>query len=97
MTTIAKEKVRLKQLQPLRTRFNSSKMSLKSAITDLKNIDFQEEPLVSGYEYANRIEETVPLPEKNELEIPLLFFMLTDVLVIFDHARQTYGLRERTN
>ena len=42
-----------------------------------------------GYEYANRIEETVPLPEKNELEIPLLFFMLTDVLVIFDHARQT--------
>jgi anthranilate synthase component 1 len=42
-----------------------------------------------GYEYANRIEETVPLPEKNELETPLLFFMLTEVLLIFDHARQT--------
>ena len=42
-----------------------------------------------GYEYANRIERTVPLPEKNELETPLLFFMLTEVLLIFDHARQT--------
>ena len=42
-----------------------------------------------GYEYANRIEKTVPLPEKNELETPLLFFMLTEVLLIFDHARQT--------
>tara|TARA_B100000212_G_scaffold303685_1_gene250612 strand:+ start:347 stop:1837 length:1491 start_codon:yes stop_codon:yes gene_type:complete len=42
-----------------------------------------------GYEYANRIEKTVPLPERNELETPLLFFMLTEVLLIFDHARQT--------
>ena len=42
-----------------------------------------------GYEYANRVEKTVPLPDQDQLNMPILFFMLTEVVLIFDHARQT--------
>ncbi len=45
-----------------------------------------------SYEYANRVEATVPLPEKDELGIPLIYFMITDIVLIFDHARQTLTL-----
>ena len=41
-----------------------------------------------GYEYANRVEKTVPLPDQDQLNMPILF-MLTEVVLIFDHARQT--------
>ena len=42
-----------------------------------------------GYEYANRIEPSIPLPEDDELKMPVLFFMITEIVLIFDHARQT--------
>jgi len=42
-----------------------------------------------SFEYANRVEPTVPLPEKDEVGIPLLYFMVTDLMLIFDHAHQT--------
>ncbi len=42
-----------------------------------------------SYEYANRVEKTVPVPEKDELGLPLLYFMVTDLLLIFDHAHQS--------
>ncbi len=42
-----------------------------------------------GYEYANRIEPSIPLPEDDELEMPMLFFMMTEIVLVFDHARQT--------
>ena len=42
-----------------------------------------------SYEYANRVEPTVPLPPKDELGLPLLYFMVTDLLLIFDHAHQS--------
>ena len=45
-----------------------------------------------SYEYANRVEPTVPLPDKDELGIPLIYFMITDLVLIFDHARQTLTL-----
>jgi anthranilate synthase component I len=45
-----------------------------------------------GYEYVNRIEPTVPLAPKDELGTPLLYFMLSDSLLIFDRAKQTLRL-----
>ena len=45
-----------------------------------------------GYEYITRIEPTVPAPTKDELGTPLLYFMLSDSLLIFDRAKQTLRL-----
>ena len=42
-----------------------------------------------GYEYANRVEPTIPIPENDELKMPMVFFMITELVLIFDHARQT--------
>jgi anthranilate synthase component I len=45
-----------------------------------------------SYEYATRVEPTVPLAPKDELGSPLLYFMLSDSLLIFDRAKQTLRL-----
>ena len=45
-----------------------------------------------AYEYATRIEPTIPAPAANELGTPLLYFMLSDSLLIFDRAKQTLRL-----
>ena len=45
-----------------------------------------------GYEYVTRIEPTVPTVAKDELGLPLLYFMLSDSLLIFDRAKQTLRL-----
>jgi anthranilate synthase component 1 len=45
-----------------------------------------------GYEYVTRIEPTVPAAPKDELGLPLLYFMLSDSLLIFDRAKQTLRL-----
>jgi anthranilate synthase component 1 len=45
-----------------------------------------------GYEYVTRIEPTVPAVAKDELGLPLLYFMLADSLLIFDRAKQTLRL-----
>ncbi|MEO5960587.1 MAG: anthranilate synthase component I [Opitutaceae bacterium] len=45
-----------------------------------------------SYEYATRVEPTVPLAAKDELGSPLLYFMLSDSLLIFDRAKQTLRL-----
>jgi len=45
-----------------------------------------------GYEYISRIEPTVPTPAADELGVPLLYFMLSDSLLIFDRAKQTLRL-----
>jgi len=45
-----------------------------------------------GYEYVTRIERTVPAVEADELHSPLLYFMLSDSLLIFDRAKQTLRL-----
>lgn len=42
-----------------------------------------------GYEYIQRIEPTIPTAGEDTLDMPLLYFMLTDNFVIFDRARQT--------
>jgi anthranilate synthase component 1 len=45
-----------------------------------------------GYEYITRIEPTVPAAKTDELGVPLLYFMLSDSLLIFDRAKQTLRL-----
>jgi len=45
-----------------------------------------------GYEYITRIEPTVPAAAKDELGIPLTYFMMSDTLVIFDRVKQTLRL-----
>lgn len=45
-----------------------------------------------GYEYVSRIEPSVPLAGKDELGTPLLYFMMSDSLLIFDRAKQTLRL-----
>jgi anthranilate synthase component 1 len=45
-----------------------------------------------GYEYISRIEPTVPTAKKDELGVPLLYFMIADSLLIFDRAKQTLRL-----
>jgi len=45
-----------------------------------------------AYEYVTRIEPTVPTVSKDELGVPLLYFLLSDSLLIFDRAKQTLRL-----
>jgi anthranilate synthase component I len=45
-----------------------------------------------SYEYVTRIEPTVPAAPRDELGIPLVYFMLSDTLLIFDRAKQTLRL-----
>ncbi len=45
-----------------------------------------------SYEYVTRIEPTVPLAARDELGVPLIYFMLSDSLLIFDRAKQTLRL-----
>jgi anthranilate synthase component 1 len=45
-----------------------------------------------SYEYVTRIEPTVPMAAKDELGLPLIYFMLSDSLLIFDRAKQTLRL-----
>lgn len=45
-----------------------------------------------SYEYAHYIEPTVPIAPEDDLHVPLLYFMLTDSVIIFDHVKQTLRL-----
>ena len=45
-----------------------------------------------GYEYVTRIEPSVPVPPTDELGLPMLYFMVSDSLLIFDRAKQTLRL-----
>ncbi len=41
-----------------------------------------------SYEYANCVEPSVPRPVTDSLGLPMLYFMIAESVVIFDHARQ---------
>ncbi len=45
-----------------------------------------------GYEYVSRLEPSVPTVSTDVLGLPLLYFMLSDSLLIFDRAKQTLRL-----
>ena len=42
-----------------------------------------------GYEYIHFIEPTVPMPARDDLHTPVLCFMITDTILIFDRVNQT--------
>ncbi len=41
-----------------------------------------------GHEFIHCIEPTVSKPSENPLEVPILYYMITDSVLIFDHVRQ---------
>lgn len=41
-----------------------------------------------GHEYVHYVEPTIPKAEKNVLNVPILYYMITDSVIIFDHVRQ---------
>ncbi len=41
-----------------------------------------------GHEFIHTIEPSIPKPEENPLGMPVLYYLLTDSVLIFDHARQ---------
>lgn len=45
-----------------------------------------------GYEFIHTVERSVPLAAKDDLGVPMMWFMLCDSLVVFDRARQTLRL-----
>ena len=45
-----------------------------------------------GYEFIHSIESTVPLAAKDELGVPVMWFMLCDSVLAFDRAHQTMRL-----
>lgn len=45
-----------------------------------------------SYEYISRIEPSVPVAATDELRLPVVYFMVTDSLLIFDRAKQTLRL-----
>ena len=42
----------------------------------------------AGHEFIHSIEPTVPKPSENPLQVPILYYMITDSVLIFDHVRQ---------
>ncbi len=45
-----------------------------------------------SYEYISCVEPSVPVPAADPVKVPVLHFMITDTLVIFDRVRQTLRL-----
>ena len=41
-----------------------------------------------GHEFIHNIEPTVAKPSENPLQIPILYYIITDSVLIFDHVRQ---------
>ena len=57
---------------------------------DINYLGFGNETRFSGgavgyvsYEYANRVEPTVPVLGKDELNLPILYFMIADLVLVF--------------
>ena len=70
---------------------------------DINYLGFGNETRFSGgavgyvsYEYANRVEPTVPVLGKDELNLPILYFMIADLVLVFDHARQSLTICANT-
>jgi len=41
-----------------------------------------------GHEFIHTIEPTVKKPRENPLEVPILYYLIADSVLVFDHARQ---------
>src|SRR5208337_1100576 len=42
-----------------------------------------------GYEFIHDVEPVVPLPPRDELQTPVMYFLIADQLLIFDRVNQT--------
>ena len=69
---------------------------IEKELEGLNYLGFADETRFSGgavgyvsYEYANRVEPTVPIHETDELNLPMLYFMIADLVLVFDHAHQS--------
>jgi anthranilate synthase component 1 len=69
---------------------------IEEELNGLNYLGFDDETRFSGgavgyisYEYANRIEPTVPIHEEDDLDLPILYFMIADLVLVFDHAHQS--------
>lgn len=47
---------------------------------------------IISYEYIHHFESTVPIARTDSLKFPLIYFMISDTVVIFDRAKQTLRL-----
>ncbi|GAB4271878.1 MAG: anthranilate synthase component I [Opitutales bacterium] len=72
---------------------------VEEAMASYKSVALHSMPKFTGgvvgflsYEYIHAVENTVPLSQKDILRTPLLYFILIDTLVIFDHAKQVLKL-----
>ncbi len=45
-----------------------------------------------GHEFIHSIEPTVEKPTDNPLEVPILYYLITDSVLIFDHVRQVLSI-----
>ena len=77
---------------------------VEQEIENIKYLGFENETRFSGgavgyisYEYANRVEPSVPIPDNDELNLPILYFMIADLVLIFDHARQSLTICANTS
>ena len=77
---------------------------VENEIDGLRYLGFDDNTRFSGgavgyisYEYANRIEPIVPVKEQDDLNLPLIYFMMADLVVIFDHARQSMTICANTS
>jgi anthranilate synthase component 1 len=68
---------------------------IQREMADYKVVEMPDGPPFSGgavgfigYEYIHRIEPTVEMPVTDPVGMPILYFMFTDAVVIFDHVRQ---------
>lgn len=41
-----------------------------------------------GHEYVHYVEPTIPTAEEHPLKLPVLYYMITDSVIIFDHVHQ---------
>lgn len=68
---------------------------IEGEMSQYKQVELPDMPPFSGgavgyvgHEYIHHIEPTVKKPESNPLQLPILYYMITDSVLIFDHVRQ---------
>ena len=72
---------------------------IQSELSGCKPVEIPGLPRFTGgavgflsYEYVTRVEPSVPAAAVDELGVPLIYFMMSDSLLIFDRAKQTLRL-----
>ncbi len=68
---------------------------IESEMANYQPVEIPDMPTFSGgavgfvgHEFIHTIEPTVPKPTENPLEVPILYYLITDSVIIFDHVRQ---------